>query len=121
GGTSFSAVEYHRAVGQGDAEKARLGKTFWDWGIPTPYAVGSVRTACPGLPIVATGGLRTGLDALRALALGADVAGYAGTMFRAAADARAPEELGFLLEELKTGLFLAGARRPAELSADCCL
>ena len=121
GGTSFSAVEYHRAVDQGDTEKARLGKTYWDWGIPTPYAVGSVRTACPGLPIVATGGLRHGLDAARALALGADVAGFAGAMFRAAADGRAAEELGFVLEELKTGLFLAGARRPAELSADSCL
>lgn len=121
GGTSFSAVEYHRAVDQGDAEKARLGKTFWDWGIPTPYAVGSVRTACPGMPIVATGGLRNGLDAARAIALGADIAGYAGAMFRAAADGRAAEELGFLLEELKTGLFLAGARRPAELSAASCL
>lgn len=121
GGTSFAAVEYHRAVDQGDAEKARLGKTFWDWGIPTPYAVGSVRTACPGLPMVATGGLRNGLDAARAIALGADIAGFAGAMFAAASDDRAPQELGFVLEELKTSLFLAGACRPAELSADRCL
>lgn len=121
GGTSFSAVEYHRAMDQGDDAKARLGKTFWDWGIPTPYAVGSVRTACPDMPIVATGGLETGLDAARALAVGADLAGFAGTMFRAAAGGRAGEELGFLLEELKTSLFLAGVRRPALLSASHCL
>ena len=71
--------------------------------------------------MVATGGLRHGLDAARALALGADIAGFAGTVFRAAAAERATEELGFILEELKTGLFLAGVRRPADLSADCCL
>ena len=121
GGTSFSAVEHHRAVDQGDEQKARLGRTFWDWGIPTPYAVGSVRTACPGLPLVATGGLRHGLDAARALALGADLAGFAGSVFRAAANDSASSEVGNLLEELKTALFLCGARRPASLSAGSCL
>jgi isopentenyl-diphosphate Delta-isomerase len=70
GGTSFSAVEYYRAQDQGDALKARLGKTFWDWGIPTPTAVRDVRASCPGLPLVATGGLESGLDALKALCLG---------------------------------------------------
>ncbi len=118
GGTSFSAVEHHRAVDQGDLEKARLGKTFWDWGTPTPYCVRHVRTLCPGLPIVATGGLRNGLDAARALALGADLAGYAGAMFRAAANDSASSELGNILEELKTALFLAGVRHPPALSED---
>ncbi len=118
GGTSFSAVEYHRAVEQGDEAKARLGKTFWDWGIPTPYCVRHVRTLCPGIPIIATGGLRNGLDAARALALGADMAGFAGAIFRAAADEKATSELGLVLEELKTSLFLAGVRHPPALSED---
>lgn len=118
GGTSFSAVEHHRAVDQGDDAKARLGRTFWDWGNPTPDCIRSVRAACPDVPIVATGGLETGLDAAKALALGADIAGFAGTMFRAAADQRAGTELGWLLEELKTSLFLAGSRRPGVLSED---
>ncbi len=121
GGTSFSAVEYHRAVDQGDEQKARLGKTFWDWGIPTPYCVRHVRTLCPGIPIVATGGLRNGLDAARAIALGADIAGFAGAIFRAAADEKATSELGLVLEELKTALFLVGAHNPAALSEDHCL
>lgn len=121
GGTSFSAVEYHRAVDQQDDAKARLGKTFWDWGIPTPYCVRHVRTLCPGIPIIATGGLRNGLDAARAIALGADIAGFAGQMFRAAADDRAGQELGWVLEELKTSLFLAGSRHPPTLSEDHCL
>ena len=117
GGTSFSAVEYHRAVAQGDAVKARLGKTFWDWGIPTPQSIGLVRGALPRTPIVATGGLRNGLDAARAIALGADMAGFAGHMFRAAAvgpDA-ASLEAGLILEELRTAMFLTGSRRPVDL------
>ncbi len=120
GGTSFSAVEHYRALDQGDPEKARLGKTFWDWGIPTPQAVRSVRDALPKAPLVATGGLRSGLDALKAIALGADLAGYAGHLFRAAA--RGPEaasqEVGLLLEELKTGLFLAGAPSATAVTRD---
>jgi isopentenyl-diphosphate delta-isomerase len=120
GGTSFSAVEYYRAKDQGDALKARLGKTFWDWGIPTPTAVREARAACPELPLVATGGLESGLDALKALCLGADLAGFAGHLFRASAKGPrgAIEETSRLLEELKTGIFLLGATSPTSLSED---
>jgi isopentenyl-diphosphate Delta-isomerase len=120
GGTSFSAVEHWRAVDQGDEAKARLGRTFWDWGIPTPQAIVEARSACPDLPLIATGGLRSGLDAARALALGGDLAGYAGHLFRAAAQGpdAASREAGFLLEELKTALFLLGAPKPSDLSED---
>ncbi|HUR63453.1 MAG TPA: type 2 isopentenyl-diphosphate Delta-isomerase [Candidatus Thermoplasmatota archaeon] len=120
GGTSFSAVEHHRAVDQGDAAKARLGKAFWDWGIPTPQALREARRACPGLPLVATGGLRSGLDALKALCLGADLAGFAGHLFRAAAHGPdgASQEVGLMLEELKTGLFLLGLPDPSSVTED---
>ncbi|MGB0652322.1 MAG: type 2 isopentenyl-diphosphate Delta-isomerase [Thermoplasmatota archaeon] len=120
GGTSFSAVEYHRAQDMGDDVRARLGKTFWDWGVPTPDAVRRCRAACPDLPLVATGGLENGLDAARALALGADMAGYAGALFRAAASgpSGAADELALILEELKTALFLTGSRTPAALGED---
>lgn len=120
GGTSFSAVEYYRAQDQKDAAKARLGKTYWDWGIPTPASVREVRAACPDLPLVATGGLESGLDALKALCLGADLAGFAGHLFRAAAKGPrgAADEAALLLEELKTGLFLLGVTSPASVSED---
>jgi isopentenyl-diphosphate Delta-isomerase len=120
GGTSFSAVEHHRALDQGDALQARLGKAFWDWGIPTPQAVREARAAAPELPIIATGGLASGLDAARALALGADLAGFAGHLFRAAASGPdgALREAAALLEELKTTLFLLGVPRPSLLSED---
>lgn len=120
GGTSFAAVEHHRAIDQGDAVKARLGKTFWDWGIPTPQAVREARAACPQLPLVATGGLESGLDALKAIACGADLAGFAGHLFRAAAlgPDSAASELAAIKEELKTGLFLLGVTSPASVSED---
>ncbi|MCA1819947.1 MAG: type 2 isopentenyl-diphosphate Delta-isomerase, partial [Halobacteriales archaeon] len=120
GGTSFSAVEHHRAVDQGDHAKARLGRTFWDWGIPTPQALREARQACPSLPLVATGGLRSGLDALRALCLGADLAGFAGHLFRAAAAGPdgASQEAALVLEELKTGLFLLGLPDPSSVTED---
>lgn len=120
GGTSFSAVEYYRAMDQGDGLKARLGRTFWDWGIPTPTAVREARAACPDLPLVATGGLESGLDALKALCLGADLAGFAGHLFRATAKGPrgAVAETAALLEELKTGIFLLGATSPTSLSED---
>lgn len=120
GGTSFSAVEFHRAQDQGDAVKARLGKTFWDWGVPTPQCIREVRQALPDVPLVATGGLESGLDALKALCLGADVAGFAGHLFRAAAagPAALETEVAGLKEELKTGLFLLGCATPSSATED---
>lgn len=109
GGTSFAAVEHHRAAATNDLVHARMGQTFWSWGNPTPDCVIAVRDALPDVPLIATGGLRHGLDALRALGLGADLAGFAGTMFRAAAAKNASHELSICLEELKTGFFLSGS------------
>jgi isopentenyl-diphosphate delta-isomerase len=115
GGTSFAAVEHHRANDAGEEIHARMGKTYWDWGTPTPECVMDVRDTLPDTPIVATGGLRHGLDALRALTLGADLAGFAGTFFRAASAGQATQELSICLEELKTGIFLSGSARVTDL------
>ncbi len=113
GGTSFSAVEAYRARQASDTRQERMGRTFWDWGIPTPQAVREVRQAVGDkgdAEVVATGGLRHGLDAARALAVGADAAGFGSVMLKAAAKGpdEASEELGVLIEELKTALFLTG-------------
>src|SRR5207302_1644872 len=77
GGTSFSAVEHYRARKEASTLKERLGATFWNWGIPTPA---SIRLADVGLPLVATGGIRSGLDAAKGIALGATMAGMAKPM-----------------------------------------
>jgi isopentenyl-diphosphate Delta-isomerase len=110
GGTSFAAVEHYRALEQGAEREARVGKTFWDWGIPSPVSV--LELVPLGLPVVASGGIRTGLDVARAVALGATAAGTAGGVLRAAStgyeETRA--EIEMLVHELKVAMFLTGSR-----------
>ena len=115
GGTSFAAVEYYRAVDQGAEREARVGKTFWDWGIPSPASV--LELAPLGLPVIASGGVRSGLDAARALALGASAAGTAGGVLKAATTgfSETRKELETLVHELKVAMFLTGSRTVAEL------
>ncbi|MFZ0830913.1 MAG: type 2 isopentenyl-diphosphate Delta-isomerase [Thermoplasmata archaeon] len=115
GGTSFAAVEHHRAVAQGANREARVGRTFWNWGIPSPVAV---RELVPlEMPIVASGGIRSGLDMARAVALGATAAGIAGGVLRAAATGykEARGELEQIIYELKVAMFLTGSRTVEEL------
>ncbi|HEX9908445.1 MAG TPA: type 2 isopentenyl-diphosphate Delta-isomerase [Thermoplasmata archaeon] len=115
GGTSFSAVEYYRARSIGDATRENIGKTFWDWGIPTPV---SVVLANVGIPVVATGGLRSGLDTARSIAIGASAGGMAGRLLPAALEGEdaLSKELGTIIHELKAAMFLVGARNLKELS-----
>ncbi|HKZ60378.1 MAG TPA: type 2 isopentenyl-diphosphate Delta-isomerase [Candidatus Thermoplasmatota archaeon] len=114
GGTSFSAVEYYRAEREKDTVRANLGETFWNWGIPTPI---SVLEADVGLPVIATGGLRNGLDAAKAVALGASAAGMASKMLKpATVSADAVEEaLNVAVAEMKAAFFLTGCRTVADL------
>jgi len=79
GGTSWVAVEAVRAAEGSGA--AALGTELWDWGLPT--AVSVVACARAGLDTIASGGMRTGYDVARALALGARVGGMAAPMLRA--------------------------------------
>lgn len=117
GGTSFSAVETYRAEAARDELHTRMGRTFWDWGISTPFAVQDVVKAVSGkVQVVATGGIRNGLDAARALALGADAVGVAGAVLPKAARSAQDtiNELMFMIEELRTAFFLTGAQNPQQ-------
>ena len=116
GGTSFSAVEYFRAKSVGDSSRANIGRTFWDWGIPTPVAV---VVANVGLPVIATGGLRSGLDVARAITIGASSAGMAGRLLPAALEGKdaLTRELNTIIDELKAAMFLVGAKDLKELAA----
>lgn len=109
GGTSWSAVEQHRATTD---RGRRLGETFSEWGIPTATSLRMAQQGAPRLPVIASGGLRTGLDAAKALALGASLAGFAGPLLRAAAesDEAAYEELATLADELRLAMFCTGTR-----------
>ncbi|MDJ0880080.1 MAG: type 2 isopentenyl-diphosphate Delta-isomerase [Gammaproteobacteria bacterium] len=83
GGTSFNRVESQRT---NDQKLQALGKLFGQWGISTPKAIMAIRSEFPELPLVASGGIRHGLDAAKALALGADLVGQAGPVLKAAMD-----------------------------------
>lgn len=108
GGTSFSAVEHYRARKDAATLKERLGATFWNWGIPTPA---SVVLANVGLPILATGGIRSGLDVAKAVALGASAAGMAKPMLEAAKTSAEAvvAELEAVIAELKAAMLLTGS------------
>lgn len=77
GGTSWAAVEGSRAQA---AEGQSLGEIFRNWGIPTAQALDRVRAACPDVPVIASGGIRHGLDAAKAIRLGATLAGQAASL-----------------------------------------
>ncbi|MCA3572469.1 MAG: type 2 isopentenyl-diphosphate Delta-isomerase [Aestuariivirga sp.] len=77
GGTSWAAVEGSRAAA---AEAQSLGEIFRDWGIPTALCLAQVREACPTMPLIASGGIRHGLDAAKAIRLGASLAGQAASL-----------------------------------------
>ena len=116
GGTSFAAVESLRAGARGDRRRELLGERFREWGVPTAVAVAS--SAAAGLPIIATGGVRSGLDAAKALALGATLVGIGRPMLQAALegeDAVRDWITQFELE-LRAAVFLAGARRAKDLA-----
>jgi isopentenyl-diphosphate delta-isomerase len=115
GGTSFAIVEAQRARLRDREAKAALGELFGGWGIPTMAAI---PLACEaGLPVIGSGGIRSGLDAARALALGASLVGVARPLLVVAqqgVDATAAWVERFL-EELRTALFLSGSRTTGDL------
>jgi isopentenyl-diphosphate delta-isomerase len=115
GGTSFAAVEGLRAEAAGVEAGQRLGVLLRDWGIPTPVSVVGAQAA--GLPTIATGGIRTGLDAAKALALGATLVGVARPLLQAALEGDAVVErwIEQFLYELRTVLFLTGSESAAAL------
>jgi isopentenyl-diphosphate delta-isomerase len=107
GGTSWAKVESERAE---TAKERRLGMTFADWGLPTAECIVDIRRIFPNLPLIASGGLRNGLEIAKAIALGADLAGLAFPFLQAAAESpQALDELvQILLAELTTVLFCTG-------------
>jgi isopentenyl-diphosphate delta-isomerase len=81
GGTSWSQVEMYRAPTN---RRRRLSAQFAAWGIPTAEALIQVHAALPDIPLIASGGLRSGIDLAKVLALGADLGGLAGPFLKAA-------------------------------------
>lgn len=115
GGTSWVRVEQLRAQGVA----AEVGAVFSSWGIPTAAAIGSVRRAVgEGPRLVASGGIRNGLDVAKALALGADIGGMALPLFRAqqtGGRAGADAAMQAIVVGLTQAMVLTGSRTVAEL------
>lgn len=114
GGTSWSEVEYHRAP---DAFHARVAASFADWGIPTAEAIQYAVKGAPGKTIIASGGLRDGVDIAKCIALGAAAGGIAGPFLKAAD--QSVEVVDQLIRELSAQIRIAmlcsGAGTIAEL------
>ena len=110
GGTSWAGVEKVRAEMMKNDIKRHLGELFWDWGIPTAASLVQARRAVK-LPLIASGGLRNGLEVAKCVVLGASMAAMAYPFLRAASQSR--ESLfafaDTVLAELKSTMFLVGA------------
>jgi isopentenyl-diphosphate delta-isomerase len=119
GGTSWAGVEYYRAQKEEDDLRAQIGLEFWDWGIPTALSVIMVLDSTE-LDVIATGGIRSGLDIAKALSLGATAAGIAHPLLRPAVYGSSLDivvELERFIEGLRVAMYLTGSQKVEDLSS----
>lgn len=107
GGTSWAKVESQRAK---DHKQRHLGQVFADWGLPTAECITTIRGMNATIPLIASGGLKNGLDLAKSIALGADLGGLARPFLVAAIESEAAvdELVKFLIAELEIVLFCTG-------------
>lgn len=114
GGTSFAAVEYYRS----EREEHRFqAEAFWDWGIPTAVSLVEA-THSVKIPVIASGGLRTGIDVAKALSLNASLCSVSQPILEAAVKSAKETEkmLTCFAEELRNAMFLVGAKKIEDLT-----
>ncbi len=111
GGTSWSEVERFRQV---SSHGIRVAQTFASWGIPTTEAIQQVRAALPNITLIGSGGVHSGVDVAKAIALGADIAGIARSALSAAVNKRRAEavvdELQIYIDELRIAMFCSNCQ-----------
>jgi isopentenyl-diphosphate delta-isomerase len=109
GGTSWSQVEMHRATTPEDATTASV---FRDWGIPTATAIQEIHATLPEVPLIASGGIRNGVEVAKCIALGADIVGMAGPFLKAATEDTDHVEriIVRVTKELRVAMFATGSR-----------
>lgn len=107
GGTSWSAVEQLRAD---DSKSNSVAGVFGEWGIPTAESIATVRAATPDVTVIGSGGIRSGIDVAKAIALGAHAAGMAAPLLSPAATGAGAvvSKLQETIEELRIAMFCIG-------------
>jgi len=108
GGSSWSQVEMHRATTK---RERQVAAAFANWGIPTAESLLMALRGAPGLPIIAGGGIRDGIQMTKAIALGAVACGVAGPFLRAASESTAAvaDIIATLVTQLRVAMFAVGA------------
>jgi isopentenyl-diphosphate delta-isomerase len=117
GGTSWSQVEMHRLK---DPYQAQTAAAFRDWGIPTAISIKNARWTSEGWPIFATGGLRTGVDIAKCLALGASLGGMAGVFLKAANQnlETTINVMKMIIDQIRIAMFATGSKDLRSLNRD---
>jgi isopentenyl-diphosphate delta-isomerase len=103
GGTNWALVEGRRG-----REAAAIAAAFADWGSSTAEALVAARAAAPDLPLIASGGLRDGVDAAKCVALGAQMVGMARPLLQAAMDDTLERAIGTILDQLRIATWATG-------------
>ncbi len=114
GGTSWAGVETYRAQKRGDLVSEHLGKQYWNWGIPT---AASIVESSISVPVIATGGVQSGMDIAKSIALGASLCSIALPLVAPALKGQkdVADKLTMVVEELKVAMFLTGCRTIKDL------
>ena len=114
GGTSWSQVEMYRMENE---SSARVASAFRDWGIPTVESILAVKASASKLPIIASGGLKNGIDIAKCVTLGATLGGMAGRFLKASAVSLEETHLNVheVIREIKICMFASGAKTLKEL------
>ena len=108
GGSNWATVEGERS--EGEADKAHAA-AFADWGIPTARAIAEVRAACPKALVIGSGGIRDGVEAAKAIRLGADMVGQAAGVLAAAtvSTEAVVEHFQTVIRQMRTVCFCTGS------------
>ena len=124
GGTSFAAIEAHRNFNFGDIYTRNPAEVFREWGIPTPVSVHNVRKVTKKL-IIATGGLKTGIDIAKCISLGADIGGFAYKFllsswkdYKNNSNSNSVKEIQTLKNELRSCLWLMNLKNVNDLKSN---
>ncbi len=117
GGTNWVAIEMIRLEKKGLMKDVRVAETFLNWGLPTAVSIIEVRDGAPNAMVIASGGIRSGLDVAKCIALGSDLAGFARPVLKALSEGSARQFIEKVIRELRIAMMLVGAKTVEELKS----